>query len=172
MIGFIGTSLQLQSIITAHNQWLPTTRSIPYWTTNVFSFTVTDLVPIYESVTSSTSVVRWLTLPSWTLNSLTNPLIHECTLFYKFGWTDEIIPPRTYRLLFCYSFATKRSCWTVAQQWIISCLFVAVRTRVASNGLTRSLHCSGFLDSCHNIPYTCLRYGSLLLSNVCIFSEL
>jgi hypothetical protein len=38
------------------------TRSIPYWTTSVFSSTVTDLVLIYESVTSSASVVRWLTL--------------------------------------------------------------------------------------------------------------
>jgi hypothetical protein len=37
MIGFIGTSLQLQSIITDHDQWLPKTRSIPHWTTSVFS---------------------------------------------------------------------------------------------------------------------------------------
>jgi hypothetical protein len=29
--------LQLQPIITAHNQWLSQTRSIPYWTTSVFS---------------------------------------------------------------------------------------------------------------------------------------
>jgi hypothetical protein len=33
---------------------------------------VTDLVLIYESVTSSASVVRWLTRHSWTLNSLAN----------------------------------------------------------------------------------------------------
>jgi hypothetical protein len=45
--------LQLQSIITAHNQWLPKICSIPSWTTSVFSSTVTDLVLIYESVTSS-----------------------------------------------------------------------------------------------------------------------
>jgi hypothetical protein len=31
-------------------------------------FRVTDLVLIYESVTSSASVVRWLTLHSWTLD--------------------------------------------------------------------------------------------------------
>jgi hypothetical protein len=68
MIGFIDTTLRLQSIITAHSQWLSKTRSIPYWTTSVFSFAVTDLVLIYESVTSSASVVRWLTLHSWTLN--------------------------------------------------------------------------------------------------------
>jgi hypothetical protein len=28
--------------MTAHNQWLSTTRSIPYWTTSVFSSTVTN----------------------------------------------------------------------------------------------------------------------------------
>jgi hypothetical protein len=48
MIGFIGTSLQLQLIITAHNQWLSKTHSIPYWTTSVFSSTMTDLVLIYD----------------------------------------------------------------------------------------------------------------------------
>jgi hypothetical protein len=44
-------ALQLQLITTAHNQWLPKTRSIPCWTSSVFSSTVTDLVRIYESVT-------------------------------------------------------------------------------------------------------------------------
>jgi hypothetical protein len=72
MIRFIVTSLQLQSITTAHNQWLPKIRSIPYWATSVSSFTVTDLVLIYESVTSSASVVRWLTLHSRIFNSFTN----------------------------------------------------------------------------------------------------
>jgi hypothetical protein len=42
MTGFIGTSLQLRSIITVHNQWLSETRSVPYWTTIVFSSTVTN----------------------------------------------------------------------------------------------------------------------------------
>jgi hypothetical protein len=42
MIGFIGTSLQLQSISTARNQWLSKTRSFPYWTTSVSSSTVTN----------------------------------------------------------------------------------------------------------------------------------
>jgi hypothetical protein len=60
--------LELQSIIKAHNQWHSKTRSIPYWTTSVFSSTVTGLVLIYESVASWTSVFRWLTLHSWTLN--------------------------------------------------------------------------------------------------------
>jgi hypothetical protein len=68
MIRFIGTYLKLQSIIIANNQWLPKTRSIPYWNTSVFFSTATDLVLIYESVTSSASVVSWLTLHNWTLN--------------------------------------------------------------------------------------------------------
>jgi hypothetical protein len=64
MVRFIVTSLQLQLIITAHNQWLSKTCSIPYWTTSGFSSTVADLALIYESVTSSASAVRWLTLYS------------------------------------------------------------------------------------------------------------
>jgi hypothetical protein len=54
--------------MTAHDLRLFKTRSIPYWSMSVFSFTVTDLVLIYEPVTSLASVVRWLTLHSWTLN--------------------------------------------------------------------------------------------------------
>jgi hypothetical protein len=45
---------QLLLITIAYSRWL---ASIPYWTTSVFSSTVTDLVLIYESVTSSASVV-------------------------------------------------------------------------------------------------------------------
>jgi hypothetical protein len=73
-IGWLGLlALQLQlfvnkSLATAHNLWLPKTRSIPNWTTSVFRSFVTDPVLIYESVTSSVSVVRWLTFHSWTLN--------------------------------------------------------------------------------------------------------
>jgi hypothetical protein len=67
------------------------TLSIPYWTTSVFSSTVTDLVLIYESVTSSASVVRWLTLHSWTLSSTT-----ELPSEFSYDWiTAESItcPP-------------------------------------------------------------------------------
>jgi hypothetical protein len=56
------------------------TRSIPYWSMSVFSSTVTDLVLIYESVTSSASVVRWLALHSWTLNYRTE-LPREAILY-------------------------------------------------------------------------------------------
>jgi hypothetical protein len=58
MIGFIFLSFTVQPIITAHSQWLPKIRSIPYWTTSVFSSAVTDLVLIYESLTSSTNGLR------------------------------------------------------------------------------------------------------------------
>jgi hypothetical protein len=82
MIGFIGISLQLQSIIPAHNplilswyNWLSNTRSIPYWTANIFSSVVTDLVLIYDSVTSSCSAVRWLPLHNST------ELSYECRIF-------------------------------------------------------------------------------------------
>jgi hypothetical protein len=40
--------------MTTHNQWLHKTRSIPYWTTNVFSSTVkNDERRIYELVLGS-----------------------------------------------------------------------------------------------------------------------
>jgi hypothetical protein len=60
------------------------TRSIPYWTTSVFCSTVTNLVLIYESVTSSASVVHWLTLHSWTFNSTT-----ELNSELSYEWTND-----------------------------------------------------------------------------------
>jgi hypothetical protein len=42
MIEFIGTYLQLQSIIETHNLWLPKTRPIPDWTTSIFSSAETN----------------------------------------------------------------------------------------------------------------------------------
>jgi hypothetical protein len=42
MVGFSGRLYYNYSYMTAHNQWLSTTRSIPYWTTSVFSSTVTN----------------------------------------------------------------------------------------------------------------------------------
>jgi hypothetical protein len=41
-LGLLALRLQLQPIITAHNQWLPKIRSIPYWSTCVFSSPVTN----------------------------------------------------------------------------------------------------------------------------------
>jgi hypothetical protein len=58
------------------------THSIPYCIMSVFSSIVTDLVLIYEFVTSSASGVCWLTLNSWSelLNSRTN---YDSFLVYK-----------------------------------------------------------------------------------------
>jgi hypothetical protein len=66
------------------------TRSISSWTMSVFSSTVNDLVLIYESAVSSGSVVRWLTLHSWTLTQLN----HELPSGFSPGWittaTDSV----------------------------------------------------------------------------------
>jgi hypothetical protein len=110
-LNLLALLLQLRPIKTAHNQWPSKTHSIPYWTTSVFSFTVTNLILIYESVTSSASVVRWLTLHSWTLNCSYEWLkwLHESTLFYNSGRTEDRPPPRNIRLLASVSsVATKR----------------------------------------------------------------
>jgi hypothetical protein len=86
MVGFIGTSITITiSYITTHNQWLPKTRPNPYLTTSVFSSSVTGFLLIYESVISSASVVRWLTLHSWTLNYWTAFWTHECIVSYNWG---------------------------------------------------------------------------------------
>jgi hypothetical protein len=70
-MGLIGTSITITTNYNSSNLWLLKTRSIPYWTTSVFSSAVTHLVLIYESVTYSAYVVLWLTLHSWTMNPVT-----------------------------------------------------------------------------------------------------
>jgi hypothetical protein len=84
---------QLKSIITAHSQLLPQTRSIPYWTTSVLSFTwltwlwftcrsllqlplPAGLYSIAEHSTSELPFKVSYKRISW---------IHEWTLFYNFG---------------------------------------------------------------------------------------
>jgi hypothetical protein len=69
MIWFIGTSAQLHSIMTAHNQWRSKTRSVPYCTTSVFSSTVTN---------------DNRRIPAHTLNCLDRRLSDESTAFYNF----------------------------------------------------------------------------------------
>jgi hypothetical protein len=68
MIGFIGTSPIAITINYNSSQLMVKIRSIPYRTTSAFSSIATDLVLIYESITSSASFVRWETLHSRTLN--------------------------------------------------------------------------------------------------------
>jgi hypothetical protein len=69
MNGFTGTSLQLQSVMTAHNQWLSTTRSIPCWTTSVFPSTVTNAEPVTAAHWTPTEC-RMKNLLNSRLNSL------------------------------------------------------------------------------------------------------
>lgn len=84
------------------------THSITYWATRVFFPTETDLVPIYESVTSFIRVdLNDDCLTNHSLNSLMNQLIHECPLFYNLGRTELRSPSRKFRPLFYYSVATK-----------------------------------------------------------------
>jgi hypothetical protein len=75
MIGFIGTSITI-TLNYNHLQQLTINdclRLAPFLSELRASSTVTDLVLIYESVTSSVSVFRCLTLHSWTLS-------HDCNL--------------------------------------------------------------------------------------------
>jgi hypothetical protein len=145
MIGFTGTLLPLQSIMTAHNQWLSKTRCIRYWTTSVFSSAMTDLDLIYESATSSASVVRWLALHSWTLNlwillRLTNP-DHEWILFQNSGRTEERPPLRRVRLLLFASFVATK-CVSISGQRFdfyqhIRCNETRFNEPLSRNGLFR-----------------------------------
>jgi hypothetical protein len=152
MIRFTDTYLQLRPIMTVHNKWLSKTR---------FSSTVTDLVLIYESVTSSVYVVRWLTLHSWTLNSLTNadwlnsPELN-CTLFLWLRGEPNIDRHLEQFVYYCvYSLPRERACRTVVEQWIIPRLFVAMGTCVNSvANCYLSMDHSGFQVSCQNIINT------------------
>jgi hypothetical protein len=62
----MGSELDLLALPYNYNYNSPQsmTRSIPYWTTSVFSSAVIDLVLIYEWVTSSAFIVLYLTLHS------------------------------------------------------------------------------------------------------------
>jgi hypothetical protein len=68
------------------------------------------LVLIYESVTSSASVIIWLTLHKWTLNSLMNELLDDSSTtesinyasFYTSRQTDEKLLPPTVLVLVCF----------------------------------------------------------------------
>jgi hypothetical protein len=66
--------LQLQPIITAHNQWPSKTRSIPYWTTNVLSST-------------GTNDERRLTAHSFYCDCLERWLSYECRRI-ELSWTE------------------------------------------------------------------------------------
>jgi hypothetical protein len=70
-------------------------------------FRVTDLVLIYESVTSSASVVRWLTLKYW--NAF-------WTIFYNAVWTEYKPPCLTVSVLFSFIRCHGNVC--LASRWL------------------------------------------------------
>jgi hypothetical protein len=152
---------QSQSIIIniiSHNRWPPKTSSIPYWTTSVFAFIVTDLVLIYESVTSSASAVRWLTLHSWTLNhdcnltdfSSTNDLwINYMPSFYTSVRTEYRTLPSTVHIIPCPSVAVQTRVNSAATNLLPS--EPCVSKPLSSNGRLFWLHYSSFQASRHSL---------------------
>jgi hypothetical protein len=88
-IGWLDLLTHSFTITLNYDRWLPKARSTPSWTTSVFSSIVTDLVLVYESVTSSASVVRWLTLHSWTLNP-TQLLNFWTLLLLNHDWLKQL----------------------------------------------------------------------------------
>jgi hypothetical protein len=70
-----------------HNNSQSTTnsRAIPYWR-GVFFLALTKLVLIYESVTSSASLIRWLTLNSWESNYST-----AVWILFTNEWINEFL---------------------------------------------------------------------------------
>jgi hypothetical protein len=87
-------------------------------------FCVTDLALIYESVTSSASVFRWLALLSWTLNSLTDELRLDSSEFYittdgrsaSLSWSRAPIwglPPEFY---YCQTVAALLICGALSKE--------------------------------------------------------
>jgi hypothetical protein len=112
-LDLLALRLQLQSIITAHNQWLSKTRSIPYWTTS--DFCMIDLVLIYESVTASASLVRWFTLHNWTLKSVTTEPRFPCDWAMNAWWMPLFLSAR---LLLLSPVSVEN----------VGCLFVSVET--------------------------------------------
>jgi hypothetical protein len=79
--------------VTAHNWRLPKTRSIPSWTTSVFSSIMTDGVLMRESATFSASVDPLVNPPQ-----LSTPyecgLLYHCFLKYKsYVWLPNCSTP-------------------------------------------------------------------------------
>jgi hypothetical protein len=126
LLDLLALLLQLQQIISAQNQWLSKTRSIPHWTTSVFSSTATNGE---RKIPSSASVVRWLTLHSGTLN---------------FSRMNSSLHGSLYSLL-----VTMENICCLA--WLgLTCHGNVLTEPLPNNGLPLWLHYSGFQASCHN----------------------
>jgi hypothetical protein len=116
----------LFTIIINYNssQSMAKTHSIPFWTTSVFSSTVTDFVLIYESVTFSTATALNDTVLRMTPTEFTNELS-----FITSG-EPNMSPCLTVRLLLCYSIASETCASEPLASSGLPCLFLAARTRV------------------------------------------
>jgi hypothetical protein len=162
-IGFIGTSLQIQPIITAHTQWLPKTRSIPYWTTSVFSSTVTwfwfmnqSLIQLPLSAVPQLNTWLLLLLNHWTplwmhLAHGSRFTVHSLTelpgepnrehYVFQFLYYCVILLPGKHVLVCRWLAMNFRVCSLLRK-----CMF---GKPLASNGLLLWLHYSDFKVSCH-----------------------
>jgi hypothetical protein len=134
MIGFIGTSLQLHSILTAYNQWLSTSRWIPFWTTSCFTSTVTN---------------DERRIPAHTLNCHEGRLSHEWILKSLYGCLYRLVrihgnplsQIRCHENVLIETFATKEPRFSCCLRY---------RGNVLSEILPSKWSYSGFQASCHN----------------------
>jgi hypothetical protein len=157
MIGFMVTSLQSLLITTDYDNSQLMTLSVSLLSSLDYErllFCVTDLVLIYDSVTS----IRWLTRNSWTLKFLTTelwvpyewiielPSQRRMTGTLELNWTFEGRLPCEWTLnwllysvrpevikvsmsysssvILCLSVATKHAYRTVDQQWSYSSQYI------------------------------------------------
>jgi hypothetical protein len=100
--------------MSAHNQWLAKTRSIPYWTASVYSSTVTNDEGRF-TVHSHSRGLNW---------SQGEPNI-----------SHHVFQFLCYPVFLRYLLRREHASRTVAWQWLISCVFVAAGTWLASRWL-------------------------------------
>jgi hypothetical protein len=139
MTGFIYWHFFTITINYTSSQSMTKTCSIPNQATDVFFSTVTGLVLIYESVTSSASVVRWLTLHSWTL-SYSYEWIDEFTNELSFITRDEQKRDHHLKLFVCYCLfhpLLRNVCQSRDNALISTSVFVAMK-RACSEPLSRN----------------------------------
>jgi hypothetical protein len=136
--------LPLQSLLitinlTAHNRWLPNTRSIPYWTTSVFSSTVTLFRLTSRSLLQL--LLSAVNIPQ--LNSLLRMIwtTTDLRIFYTSVRTEERPPPRTVRLLLLVSSVATKRVLSRGNALISTSMFIATKRvfsePLSSNGLFR-----------------------------------